>query len=193
MKGTSSTSFGAKDYIDHLTSMSKKCPQQKYALGGHSQGGFVTVSVIPRLPQEVLSRIVAVAMFGSPPCPAAVKDRCNSYCNAGDGVCSRSTAKAGREISEAIEDSGMSLDNDLEKMLSLSADDDDDPERFVLGEFDDLIKRQEGSECAKYAGAAISGHQAVRGGNGHLAYNGDGYYVHAAACFIAEKFAAAKR
>jgi alpha-beta hydrolase superfamily lysophospholipase len=77
---------GVQDMIREITEKSKACPNQKYALGGHSQGGMVTVSAIPKIPAEILSRVVAVTMFGSPPCPAAVQGRCNSYCNKGDFV-----------------------------------------------------------------------------------------------------------
>ena len=60
-------------------------PQKKFALGGHSQGGFVTIQTIDALPASVLSRVVAVTMFGAPACPAKVSGKCISYCQA---VCS---------------------------------------------------------------------------------------------------------
>lgn len=66
--------------------MAEQCPDQKFVLGGHSQGGVVTVRMIPDLPEAILSRIIAVTMVGSPECPAEVEDRCRSYCNAGDSV-----------------------------------------------------------------------------------------------------------
>jgi alpha-beta hydrolase superfamily lysophospholipase len=74
------------DILNQITTMAKACPNQKYVLGGHSQGGVVTVRAIPSIPKELLPRILAVTMFGSPNCPALVKDRCRSYCNKGDGV-----------------------------------------------------------------------------------------------------------
>lgn len=46
----------------------------------------MTVSTIPKIPKDILAKVVAVTMFGSPPCPEMVKDRCNSYCNKGDFV-----------------------------------------------------------------------------------------------------------
>jgi predicted esterase len=79
-------SVGVKDMLAQLSQQSKACPNQKFALGGHSQGGMVTVQVIPQIPKDILAKVVAVAMFGSPPCPAAVAGRCNSYCNKGDFV-----------------------------------------------------------------------------------------------------------
>jgi predicted esterase len=66
--------------------MSKACPKQKYVLGGHSQGSVVITSTIPKIPKELDSRIIAITMFGAPPCPATVKEKCKSYCNAGDDV-----------------------------------------------------------------------------------------------------------
>jgi surfactin synthase thioesterase subunit len=77
---------GVQDMLAQLSKQSKACPSQKFVLGGHSQGGMVTVQVIPKIPKDILSKVVAVTMFGSPPCPTEVKDRCNSYCNQGDFV-----------------------------------------------------------------------------------------------------------
>lgn len=77
---------GAVDTMKHLRAQAKKCPEQKFALGGHSQGGFVATISIKNLEKEILDKIVAVTMFGSPPCPANVKGKCISYCNSGDPV-----------------------------------------------------------------------------------------------------------
>jgi hypothetical protein len=82
---------GAKDMTRHIVERAKQCPQQKYALGGHSQGGFaVDIAVKPgkpnSLPRELLPRVIAITMFGGKPCAAPVKDRCISYCNSNDGV-----------------------------------------------------------------------------------------------------------
>jgi alpha-beta hydrolase superfamily lysophospholipase len=77
---------GTTDIISHITKLLTQCPQQKYALGGHSQGGFAVVDAVPKMSAAMLQRVVAITMFGSPACPAAVKDRCISYCNAGDSV-----------------------------------------------------------------------------------------------------------
>lgn len=71
---------------------SAACPKQKYILGGHSQGGMVTVGAFKiledatKVPKESFDRILAVTMFGSPPCPASVKTKCMSYCHKGDFV-----------------------------------------------------------------------------------------------------------
>jgi surfactin synthase thioesterase subunit len=36
-----STELGARDMVDHLKAAAIRCPKQKFALGGHSQGGNV--------------------------------------------------------------------------------------------------------------------------------------------------------
>lgn len=64
----------------------KACPEQKFVLSGHSQGSVVIKSSIPKIMQAAKANLLAVTMFGAPPCPAEVKDRCKSYCNAGDDV-----------------------------------------------------------------------------------------------------------
>lgn len=48
----------------HLEARVKECPSIKFVLGGHSQGGFVTVRTTARLPQDVKDKILAVTMFG---------------------------------------------------------------------------------------------------------------------------------
>jgi hypothetical protein len=73
--------------VAHITTMSKQCPKQRYVLGGHSQGGNVTYHAVPRMASDVLSRIIAVTMFGSPICQPQVANRCNSYCYKGDFAC----------------------------------------------------------------------------------------------------------
>jgi hypothetical protein len=79
---------GAKDMIKRLESQSAKCPNQKFALGGHSQGGAVVTAGIPGIPRALIPKIVAVTMFGSPPCSDVpqVKGHCKSFCNKGDTV-----------------------------------------------------------------------------------------------------------
>jgi hypothetical protein len=77
---------GAADMIKHLNEKVKACPKTLYALGGHSQGGFAVVNAAPKMTKEVLDKIVAVTMFGSPACPAALLNRCISYCATGDSV-----------------------------------------------------------------------------------------------------------
>jgi len=87
MGSLSNPNIGATEMIKQLMEKSRACPSQKYALGGHSQGGFVTVATISKLPADILNKVVAVTIFGSSPCPASVQGRCISYCQAGDTVC----------------------------------------------------------------------------------------------------------
>jgi len=94
----SSPGKGVKDMVAHLQGMVAKCPQTKFALGGHSQGGAVTVQAISKLGPEVLSKVVAVTMFGSPACPLQVADRCKSFCNKGDGVMEFLSTSIGQRI-----------------------------------------------------------------------------------------------
>ena len=84
--GNGSPQQGTEDAIKHMQQQAAACPGTKFAMGGHSQGGFVTTGAIPKLPKAILSKVVAVAMFGSPACPGAVRDRCISYCQSGDSV-----------------------------------------------------------------------------------------------------------
>ncbi|KAF2434171.1 alpha/beta-hydrolase [Tothia fuscella] len=85
--GCSSETKGVNDILTQLSTMAKACPNQKYVLGGHSQGAVVTTSVASKIPKDLLPRVIAVTMFGAPPCPEVVKGMCRSYCNKGDDIC----------------------------------------------------------------------------------------------------------
>jgi pimeloyl-ACP methyl ester carboxylesterase len=154
---------GVKDMIREITDKAKACPNTKFALGGHSQGGMVTVSAIPKIPADILSRVVAVTMFGSPGCPAAVKDRCNSYCNKGDFVCD--SAGKGKGGKGKFGGKGFPKGAKGPK---------------AGGPVSEMVERSiMADECA-----VEEKHVARTPGNAHLAYNADGYYVKAAACYI---------
>lgn len=84
--GCATETKGINDILKHIDAISKACPEQKFVLGGHSQGSVVVTNSIPKIPQAVKANLLAVTMFGAPPCPAEVKDKCKSYCNAGDDV-----------------------------------------------------------------------------------------------------------
>ncbi|KAF2428089.1 alpha/beta-hydrolase [Tothia fuscella] len=86
--GCTSEDPGIKDMQNHLIARAKQCPDIKFSLGGHSQGGFVTARTLPRLPKEVNKKIIAVTMFGSPRCidKLGVAGRCKSYCYKNDEV-----------------------------------------------------------------------------------------------------------
>jgi alpha-beta hydrolase superfamily lysophospholipase len=74
--------------IDYMTRTASSCPNTKFAIGGHSQGGVVTVRAIPEMSLALRRKIVAVTTVGSPDCPFQVATKCRSYCNRGDLVCS---------------------------------------------------------------------------------------------------------
>jgi hypothetical protein len=84
--GCTSEDKGVADIVNQITTQAKACPQQKFVLGGHSQGGVVTLRAIPKIPADVFARVIAVTMVGSPNCPPELKEKCRSYCNTGDGV-----------------------------------------------------------------------------------------------------------
>ena len=156
---------GVKDMIREITDKAKACPSMKFALGGHSQGGMVTVSAIPKIPADLLSRVVAVTMFGSPPCPAAVRDRCNSYCNKGDFVCDGAGKGKGGKGGKGKGGKGFPKGPKGAKSAGPSSE---MAERSIMAD-----------DCA-----VEDKHVAKTPGNAHLAYNADGYYVKAAACYI---------
>jgi hypothetical protein len=80
-----SVSFGVKDMLGRLESQAKACPGQKFALGGHSQGSGVAAAMIPKIPKDILARVVAVAMVGGRPCESlGLGARCQSYCHFND-------------------------------------------------------------------------------------------------------------
>jgi predicted esterase len=86
--GANGGCMGMKAMAKQIIDRSKACPNTKFALGGHSQGGFVTTAAILTIPKEALSKIVAVTMFGTKPCSEikAQVQNCKSFCNKGDAV-----------------------------------------------------------------------------------------------------------
>jgi hypothetical protein len=77
---------GMADMVRHINERAKACPDQKYVIGGHSQGSFAVQLAIPKFTPDVLNRIVAVTHFGGKPCLPSVEAKCMSYCNKGDPV-----------------------------------------------------------------------------------------------------------
>jgi hypothetical protein len=164
-----------------------------------SQGGAVTVSAIPKISASILPRILAVVMVGSPPCPTQVAGRCKSFCNAGDNICEGSgskgkggaggapkgmgPAKSPKGMGGAAKGSGgMSGMPEMGSSSKNEEDDDDEDTRRKRG---NLVTRQ--AEC----GAEVQerGHvPAYKGEGAHLAYNKDGYYIKAAACYVLEQW-----
>jgi hypothetical protein len=174
---------GAADMIRHLNEKVKACPNTVYALGGHSQGGFAVVNAAPKMSKEVLAKVIAVTMFGSPACPAQLRSRCISYCASGDSVCASrppSTPGKGRFV---VED--MSLDQ-LNDMLSSTNNLQRRQGKFGKG----------GAGGAGGAGGSGPGDCSAKlsmktsglGKGGHMGYNADGTYVKAAACYIKQQY-----
>jgi pimeloyl-ACP methyl ester carboxylesterase len=71
--------------LSRLEAQAKACPTQKFALGGHSQGSGVAAATIPKIPKDILARVVAVTMIGGRPCESlGLGARCQSYCHFND-------------------------------------------------------------------------------------------------------------
>ncbi|KAF2673936.1 alpha/beta-hydrolase [Microthyrium microscopicum] len=185
--GCASESKGIDDLVKQLTTRSKACPKQKYALGGHSQGAVVTTRAIPKMPKDILPRILTVTNFGSPPCLPEVKDRCKSYCNKGDDICdgSKNSKSLGRCVTSR-------------RLMARS---------WMTGEGDDEFVRQLNMESAKSLNLTSESTEDVNveqvtctGADtpekGHPVsgftkfYHADAFYTKAAACYIATKFQA---
>ncbi|QDS73463.1 hypothetical protein FKW77_008947 [Venturia effusa] len=199
--GMGGADLGNKDMLDQLQKQSAACPNQKFALGGHSQGGMVTVSTIPRIPKDILSKVVAVTMFGSPPCPEAVKDRCNSYCHKGDFVCDSAGGGKAPGGSGMPKGSGpktppksatpppkTSAETETAPAAAPPKTAGEAPQDGIEGMagMSYMMRRAEhaaGDDCvAEVKRVAKSAKGA------HLAYNEDGYYIGKAACFVAAQF-----
>jgi hypothetical protein len=157
---------GVKDMLAHLEQQSKACPNQKFALGGHSQGSGVTVRAIPSIPANILAKVVAVTMFGGQACPSQVAGRCKSFCNAGD-ACMGGSAKG---VPKAV----------VPPAVPPKAS----PVAAAKGTWINLAA----PNCT--ADVEEKGHQpiTVKGESAHTVYNKDGYYVKAAACYIVSQY-----
>jgi hypothetical protein len=59
-----SPQLGATDVANRITSQSKACPDQKFALVGYSQGASVVRRGTLKLDKALLAKIVAIANFG---------------------------------------------------------------------------------------------------------------------------------
>jgi len=170
---------GAKDMSTHLRNAAKACPQQKYVLGGHSQGGYVTVQTITRLPKDVTDKIIAVTMFGSPNCPASVKvgDRCRSYCNKGDFVCDPANAppKSGKGgAPSGAKGAGKGPKGKAAGAVSM------------LKNVDEMLQADCGAEPPE------RGYETGNLQSSHVSYVRDGIFIKAAVCFIQKHFNAGK-
>lgn len=128
--------------------------------------------------KEVLGKIVAVTMFGSPKCPKEVEGRCNSYCYKGDFACDGPTGVAfgsggtegvakGLDGAKGVPPKGGSGPATITRnVMGLGTDD----------------------ACAEVEKLAVTGVVLKVKGIPHLVYSSDGVYVRAAACYIKSEF-----
>ncbi|KAF2670227.1 alpha/beta-hydrolase [Microthyrium microscopicum] len=56
---------GVEDVTKRIIQQSKECPDEKFALAGYSQGGGVVSSALKNIPEELRSKVVAVALYGA--------------------------------------------------------------------------------------------------------------------------------
>jgi hypothetical protein len=208
---------GTTDIVKHIDAQLKACPDQKFSLGGHSQGGFAVVDAVPKLSAEALKKVVAITMFGSPACPASVRNRCISYCNSGDSVrtprencvelllitlqvcASRSGGPSpGLAAGEGGAPSGApsgarapkGSPKGAPKGLPKGGDTSAPPaeEAVVLEERDIFAVGGKAPNCASVDFSKTSG----GGSGGHLGYNSNGLYVEAAACYTIKMYEKSK-
>lgn len=185
--------------VAELKNKAIACPKQKFVLGGHSQGGMVTVGAInrlakePGLPKDTVDRIVAVTMFGSPPCPAAVAGKCLSYCNKGDFVrlslISRHSLDCDVNRSQVCDRAAKGSAPKFPKGGKSSVI----PPGSITPSRRSIFADIGGQACPNTADVQESGWVSVgpqTGAGPHLSYNRDGHFIKAAACYINEKFKA---
>lgn len=98
---------GAADATRRIADMTENCPNTRFVLGGYSQGAAVVdmllgipplgqkvgdVGSAPPLPNSLVDRVAAVAVFGNPSTkfglPATFAGRGIDLCNNGDPICS---------------------------------------------------------------------------------------------------------
>ncbi|TLD14777.1 hypothetical protein E2P81_ATG09767 [Venturia nashicola] len=199
---------GVADMLKQLETKAKACPSQKYVLGGHSQGGVVTVRTINKIPADLLPRVVAVTMVGSPECPASICSTGKAYssnCDSGSaGAAKGSTApKTQRPPKPASPPKSEDKPKDMGDMPGMEmpaspSKSDDKPAPKGMGGMD--MRSVEFSENAEAVGFDLKsvcdgpepsekGYKVTNSKKGaHMAYSEDGHYVYAAACFIQKKF-----
>jgi hypothetical protein len=147
--------------ISHITTKSAACPKQKYVLGGHSQGGNVTYHAVPRIPADLLPKIIAVTMFGSPVCQPQVADRCNSYCYKGDFACDGPNGGAFGAGGTKDAMAGLKGGNGIAGLKGLG------------GALAAMKRGVLEDGCA--ANVEVKGYVPKASGQAHMAYNTDGY------------------
>ncbi|KAF2403665.1 alpha/beta-hydrolase [Trichodelitschia bisporula] len=103
---SSSPDKGVADMLNRINGQATACPQQKFVLGGYSQGAVVCHRAAVKMSKDVLSRIIATATFGDggqqatkakpvydspvgpiPRWPDELDGRIKFNCNKGDLTC----------------------------------------------------------------------------------------------------------
>ncbi|KAE9967623.1 hypothetical protein BLS_006268 [Venturia inaequalis] len=202
--GSLNTCEGPMDLIKQVKTRVDSCPGIKLALGGHSQGGAVVTATISKIPAKYLKSIVAVTLFGAPPCSdltkstvpgvAEVGARCKSFCNYKDQICDSTGAmgNGGPRASCTLPKSFVPRRRDVEvKDFGLGYPAYVEPR--PLSEQESLRVNRFNKQAAATCGEDERGHKAgsMTGLAAHMAYKSDGYYVAAASCYIAKMFKAA--
>jgi cutinase len=86
---------GRQDVVNRLNAQSLRCPNQRFALVGYSQGADVMHRAAERLSTRLYPKILAIAMFGDPnvrgaalstPFPAALQGKVLQSCAERDPV-----------------------------------------------------------------------------------------------------------
>ena len=99
---------GAADVTNRMVAVSQNCPNTRFVLGGYSQGAAVVDMLLgipplgakvgdvgsgSPLPQSLVERVAAVAVFGNPATkfgnPITFAGRGIDLCNNGDPICSQ--------------------------------------------------------------------------------------------------------
>ncbi|KAL2261877.1 hypothetical protein VTK26DRAFT_3109 [Humicola hyalothermophila] len=86
---------GARDVVNRITSQALRCPNQKFALVGYSQGAAVMHAAADDLSRLLYSRIKALVMFGDSynrlgllgRFPTGLNEKATQVCAPGDPVC----------------------------------------------------------------------------------------------------------
>jgi cutinase len=102
---------GSLDLISHIKAEAVRCPNQRFVLGGYSQGASVVDDALglffsSPLPPALAPKIAAVVVFGNPlgltrlsleTASATYGSISKSFCNDGDIVCGRGLSTAAHD------------------------------------------------------------------------------------------------
>lgn len=114
-----SASKGNADLVKHVTDQAAACPNQKFILGGYSQGANVVDNsigissdgalvggkIVATIPAAIEPRVAAVLLFGNPiraigrSVTGTYQARTKDYCANGDPVCQSGGTNVGAHLS----------------------------------------------------------------------------------------------